>query len=54
MKKLSIALIVFSSLSSCGDSALDSCIDSKVEEGMSASEARKECEEQRSDAKIRR
>jgi hypothetical protein len=54
MKKLFAILIVITALTSCRDSALDRCIDSKVEQGMSASDAREECEEARADSQIRR
>lgn len=54
MKKLFTILIVITALTSCRDSALDRCIDSKVEQGMSASDAREECEEARADSQIRR
>ncbi len=54
MKKLFAILIISTVVSSCGDSALDKCIDYKVEQGMSASDAREECEEARADSEIRR
>ena len=54
MKKLLIILIISTALTSCGDSDLDQCIDSKVEQGMSASDAREECEEDGADSQIRR
>ncbi|WP_189663354.1 MULTISPECIES: hypothetical protein [unclassified Polaribacter] len=54
MKKLLTILIITITLTSCRDSALGKCIDTKVEQGMSASDARDECEEARADSKIRR
>ena len=54
MKKLLIFFNVVTALTSCRDSLLDKCIDSKIEQGMSASDARDECEEVRADSQIRR
>ena len=42
------------SLSSCRKSKIDECIDSKVKQGMSTSDAREECEEAYYDSQIRR
>jgi hypothetical protein len=47
-------LILLTVITSCRDSAMDRCIDSKVEQGMSANDAREECEEDRADSQIRR
>jgi len=54
MKKLLTFFILVTALTSCRDSALDRCIDSKVEQGMSERDAREECEEARADSQIRR
>ena len=54
MRKLLIGIIFLTLSTSCGESAMDKCIDSKVDLGMSASDAREECEEGRSDSQIRR
>jgi hypothetical protein len=53
MKTLLTFFIIVIASTSCRDSALDRCIDSKVEQGMSASDAREECEEARADSQIR-
>ncbi len=52
--KVFAAMIILISMSACKNSQLDSCIDSKVEAGMSASDAREECEQEQNDAQIRR
>jgi len=54
MRKLLLLTVVLVGLSSCGDTALDRCIDKKVEEGMSARDARIECQDMQSEARIRR
>lgn len=54
MKKIFLILILSATLFSCRDFAMDRCMDSKIEEGMSASEARQECREARDDSRIRR
>lgn len=54
MKKLLILTILVLGLASCGDSALDKCIDKMVEQGMSARDARIECQDMQSEARIRK
>lgn len=54
MRKLLLLTVVLIGLSSCGESALDKCIDRKVDQGMSARDARIECQDMQSEARIRK
>lgn len=54
MKKLLVLSVLLFGLASCGDSALDTCIDRKVDQGMSARDARIECQDMQNEARIRR
>lgn len=54
MRKLLLLTVVLIGLSSCGDSAMDKCIDRKVDKGMSAKDARKECRQFLVDEQMRR
>jgi hypothetical protein len=52
MKRQLTLLILLIALASCRDSAIIQCIDSKVEQGISASHAEEKCEEARADSQI--
>jgi len=54
MKKLLLLSVILLSLASCEDTALEKCINQKVKEGMTTSEARSECRGLREDARVRR
>lgn len=54
MKKLLLLSIILFGFASCGESALDKCIDRKVDQGMSARDARIECKDMQSEARIRK